>query len=170
MQRATICTICVIALIFLFSQQMTRDCTDSLFYGTISWFGCCLSALWSLYSKTQNAHSCYGGILQNFIMHLSCSNPCYMRPMATIRADGRHRTRGWSRPYARMLAVNQLRICFEIILSLAERYFGIDLRCQGAVNSGLFTSLDREKMPKRASDKPKKQILKHISDNFKTDS
>ena len=62
------------------------------------------------------------------------------------------------------------RICFEIILSLAERYFGIDLRCQGAVNSGLFTSLDREKMPKRASDKPKKQILKHISDNFKTDS
>ena len=63
-----------------------------------------------------------------------------------------------------------LRICFEIILSLAERYFGIDLRCQGAVNSGLFTSLDREKMPKRASDKPKKQILKHISDNFKTDS
>ena len=93
-----------------------------------------------------------------------------MRPMATIRADGRHRTRGWSRPYARMLAVNQLRICFEIILSLTERYFGIDLRCQGAVNSGLFTSLDREKMPKRASDKPKKQILKHISDNFKTDS
>ena len=63
-----------------------------------------------------------------------------------------------------------LRICFEIILSLAERYFGIDLRCQGAVNSGLFTSLDRVKMPKRASDKPKKQILKHISDNFKTDS
>ena len=62
------------------------------------------------------------------------------------------------------------RICFEIILSLAERYFGIDLRCQGAVNSGSFTSLDRAKMPKRASDKPKKQILKHISDNFKTDS
>ncbi len=38
------------------------------------------------------------------------------------------------------------------------------------VNSGLFTSLDRVKMLKRASDKPQKQILKHISDSFKTDS
>ena len=63
-----------------------------------------------------------------------------------------------------------LRICFKIILSLAERCLGIDLRCEGAVNSGLFTSLERVKIPQRASDKPKKQIQTHISDNLKTDS
>ena len=51
---------------------------------------------------------------------------------------------------------SKIRICFKIILSLAERCLGIDLRCQGAVNSGLFTSLERVKMPQRASDKPQK--------------
>ena len=55
-----------------------------------------------------------------------------------------------------VLALSCLRICFKIILSLAERCLGIDLRCQGAVNSGLFTSLERVKMPQRASDKPQK--------------
>ena len=51
-----------------------------------------------------------------------------------------------------------VRICFIIIWSLAERAFGIDLRCQGTVNSGLFTSFERVKMPKRTSDKPKSRF------------
>ena len=44
------------------------------------------------------------------------------------------------------------------------------MRCQGAANSGLFARIERAKMPKRPTDKPKKQIQKQISDNFKTDS
>ena len=62
-----------------------------------------------------------------------------------------------------------VRICFIIIWSLAERPFGIDLRCQGAVNSGLFTSFERVKMPKRTSDKPKsrfKNMLAIIKKSF----
>ncbi len=53
---------------------------------------------------------------------------------------------------------NILRICFKIISSLAERYFWIDLRCQGAANSSLFARIESAKMSKRASDKPKSRF------------
>jgi len=55
-------------------------------------------------------------------------------------------------------------------LSLAERNFGIDLRSQGAVNSGLFTSFESAKMPKRASDKPKSRFKHILAIIKKTDS
>ena len=56
-----------------------------------------------------------------------------------------------------------LRICFKFISSLARRCFRVDLRCQGAANSGLFARIERAKMPKRPTDKPKSRFKNRIA-------
>ena len=56
-----------------------------------------------------------------------------------------------------------IRICFKFISSLAERYFRVDLRCQGAANSGLFARIERAKMPKRPTDKPKSRFKNRLA-------
>ena len=61
------------------------------------------------------------------------------------------------------IAVRTVRICFKIILNLSERYLGIDLRCQGAANSGLFARIERAKMPKRPTDKPKSRFKNRLA-------
>ena len=55
------------------------------------------------------------------------------------------------------------RICFKFISSLAERCFRVDLRCQGAANSGLFARIERAKMPKRPTDKPKSRFKNRLA-------
>ena len=62
-----------------------------------------------------------------------------------------------------MIKAFRLRICFKFISSLAERCFRVDLRCQGAANSGLFARIERAKMPKRPTDKPKSRFKNRLA-------
>ncbi|MBQ3238501.1 MAG: hypothetical protein IJA98_05465, partial [Bacteroidaceae bacterium] len=39
----------------------------------------------------------------------------------------------------------------------------VDLRCQGAANSGLFARIERAKMPKRPTDKPKSRFKNRLA-------
>jgi len=65
---------------------------------------------------------------------------------------------GTNKSYLAYDYANSLRICFKIILNLSERYLGIDLRCQGAANSGLFARIESAKMLQRAPDKAKSRF------------
>ena len=62
-----------------------------------------------------------------------------------------------------MIKAFKLRICFKFISSLAERCFRVDLRCQGAANSGLFARIESAKMPKRPTDKPKSRFKNRLA-------
>ena len=58
-----------------------------------------------------------------------------------------------SGPYPPLTSCIFQRACLVFIPSLVERCFRVDLLSQVAVNSGLFTRIERVKMPKRDSNK-----------------
>ncbi len=63
-----------------------------------------------------------------------------------------------------------IRSCLDFISALVERTFCVGFFSRGAANSGLFARIEREKMPKRISNKPKSISLNISAIKSKTAS